>query len=173
MVHRYLKMALAISVGLLAGLWCLNNLLNLEMAHGAVSYALTQQNQAGYSVRIVPPIDSPVLAALGLAIILIAEGAAGALSLLGAWRMWLARRLDTALFAAGSQIAALGAGIAVLTWFLGFQVIGGAAINMGQAEGLGEALEGSFRFGAYSFLTLIYLGLPEREGGGAVAGHRD
>ena len=163
MVHRYLKMCLALSVGLLAGCWCLNNLLNLEIARGAVAYTLSQQDQTGYAVHLVPPIESPAIVWLALATICIAEAAAAAFSIAGAWRMWSARRLDQQSFAAGSQIAALGAGIAVLNWFLGFQVIGGAVVNMGQAEGLRGALEGAFRFGAYSFLTLIYLALPERE----------
>ena len=163
MVHRYLKIALAISLGLLAGFWCINNLLNLETVQGAVAYALSQESQTGYAVRIVPPIDSPALAAIGLAVIIIAEAAAAFFLLLGAWRMWSARPRDATSHAAGARIAALGAGIAVLNWFLGFQVIGGAAINMGQAEGLGQALEGAARFGMYSFLTLIYLSLPEPE----------
>jgi hypothetical protein len=32
---------------------------------------------------------------------------------------------------------------------------------MGQSEGARSALDGAFRFASYSFLTLIYLSLPE------------
>lgn len=49
----------------------------------------------------------------------------------------------------------------MLVWFLLFQVIGGTLILMGQSEGARPALDGAFRFAAYSFLTLIYLSLPE------------
>jgi predicted small integral membrane protein len=163
MEQRYLKVGLALAVGLLAGFWCLNNLLNLEIARGAVAYTLSQQDQAGYAVHIIPPVESPVATTLALAIICLAEAAAAALALWGAWRMWAARRLGGGSFAAAKRLAVLGSGIAVLNWFLGFQVIGGAGIMMGQAEGLQGTIEGAFRFGSYSFLTLIYLSLPEPE----------
>jgi len=83
--------------------------------------------------------------------------------------MWTARRNYEASFSAAKRFAALGAGIAVLTWFLGFQVIGGAGVMMGQAEGLQAAIEGAFRFGSYIFLTLISLSQPELQTSGFVA----
>jgi predicted small integral membrane protein len=165
MEQRYLKIGLAFAVGLLALAWCLNNLLNWGMAHGAVAYTLSQADQQGYEVHLVPPIEHPLAATLVLAAIVAGEGAAGALALLGAWRMWAARRLEAGAFAAAKRPAILGAGIAVLVWFLLFQVIGGALILMGQSEGARGALEGAFRFATYSFLTLIYLSLPEPEPG--------
>lgn len=41
MEQRYIKVGLALTVGLLAGLWAINNLLNWETARGAVAYALS------------------------------------------------------------------------------------------------------------------------------------
>ena len=75
--------------------------------------------------------------------------------------MWAARKADGREFAAAKRYAVIGAGIAVLVWFLLFQVLGGTLILMGQSEGARPALEGAFRFAAYSFFTLIYLSLPE------------
>lgn len=161
MEQRYIKIGLALAVGLLAGLWCINNLLNWETAWGAVAYVLSQEGQSGYAVHIIPAIDSPAAATLGLAIICLAEGAAAAFALAGGWRMWRARRADAAGFAAAKRLAIIGAGIALLNWFLGFAVIGGAGILMGQAEGMDAAMQGAFRFAAYSFLTLIYLSMAE------------
>lgn len=161
MEHRYLKMALALAVGLLATLWFANNLLNWEMAHAAVAYTLSQADQAGYPVHLVPSIDSPALATAALLGIVIGEGIAGALALAGSYRMWAARKLDDRAFCIAKRYAVLGSGVAVLVWFLLFQVIGGALILMGQSEGLVAVLEGAFRFAVYSFLTLIYLSLPE------------
>lgn len=161
MEQRYLKIALALAVGLLAALWFANNLLNWETAHGAVAYTLSQQDQAGYANHLVPPIDSPVVATIVLLVIVLGEGTAGALALAGAYRMWAARKLDEPAFRRGKRWAIVGAGVAVLVWFLLFQVIGGALILMGQSEGLRTTLEGAFRFAAYSFFTLIYLSLPE------------
>ena len=161
MEQRLIKIGLALAVGLLGGLWCINNLLNWETARGAVAYVLSQDGQSGYSVHIIPAIDSPLAATIGLAIICLAEGAAAVLALAGAWRMWRARRADEPGFAAAKRLAIIGAGIAVLNWFLGFAVIGGAGILMGQAEGMDAAMQGAFRFAAYSFLTLIYLSMAE------------
>ena len=161
MEHRYVKIALALAVGLLAGLWCINNLLNWETAHGAVGYALSQDNQSGYSVHIIPPIESPVAAAIGLALICTTEASAALFALLGAWRMWRARAADEAAFAVAKRFAVLGSGIAVLNWFLGFLVIGGTLIMMGQAEGMEGAMRGAVSMATLSFLTLIYLSMGE------------
>ena len=162
MEHRYLKIALVAAVGLLAGFWFLNNLLNWETAHGAVAYTLSQADQGGYPVHILPPINSDVATTVVLLTIVIGEGAAGVLALAGAYRMWSSRSLDDSQFDAAKRFAVLGTGIAVLVWFLLFQVLGGTLILMGQAEGLVSSLEGAFRFAGYSFLTLIYLSIPER-----------
>lgn len=161
MEQRYIKIGVALTVGLLAGLWAINNLLNWEMARGAVAYALSQESQSGYAVHIVPPIKSSFAATIGLAAIILAEATAGALALVGAWRMWLRRKAETALFAASKRLAMLGAGIAVLNWFLGFLVIGGTVIMMGQAEGMEGAMRGATSMASLSFLALIYLSMRE------------
>ncbi len=161
MEHRLLKTALALAVGLLASLWFANNLLNWETAHGAVGYTLSQADQAGYQNHLVPPITSSIAATAVLLVIVLGEGAAGGLSLAGAYRMWTARNADEVAFARAKRLAVLGCGTAVLVWFLLFQVFGGTLILMGQSEGARGALDGAFRFASYSFLTLIYLSLPE------------
>ncbi len=161
MEHRYLKTALALAVGLLASLWFANNLINWETAQSAVGYTLSQADQAGYENHLVPPITSSVAITVVLLAIVLGEGAAGCLGLAGAYRMWTARNGDEKAFAAAKRIAVLGCGTAVLVWFLLFQVLGGTLILMGQSEGARGALDGAFRFASYSFLTLIYLSLPE------------
>ncbi|HEX6376269.1 MAG TPA: DUF2165 family protein [Allosphingosinicella sp.] len=161
MEQRFLKMAFALAVGLLAGLWFANNLLNWDIAHGAVAYTLSQADQAGYPNHLIPAITSPALATLVLIAIVAGEGAAGGMALFGVFRMWSARKADQRSFMAAKRFALLGAGTAVLVWFLLFQVLGGTLILMGQSEGPRGALEGAFRFAAYSFFTLIYLSLPE------------
>jgi predicted small integral membrane protein len=75
--------------------------------------------------------------------------------------MWSQRNSETAAFATAKQFAVIGAGIAVLNWFLGFFVIGGTAIMMGQAEGMEGAIRGAISMATLSFLTLIYLSMSE------------
>lgn len=162
MEQRYIKLGLALTVGLLAGLWAVNNLLNWETARGAVAYALSQDNQSsGYAAHIVPPIKSQFAATIGLIVIVLTESAAGSLALFGAWRMWVQRHAETAAFAAAKRFAILGAGIAVLNWFLGFLVIGGTVIMMGQAEGMEGAMRGAISMATLCFLALIYLSMAE------------
>ena len=161
MEQRYIRIALALTVGLLAGLWAINNLLNWETAQGAVAYALSQDNQSGYAAHVVMPIKSSSAATVGLVVIVLAEAIAGSLALIGAWRMWSQRNAEAATFAAAKRFAILGSGIAVLNWFLGFGVIGGTAIMMGQAEGMEGAMRGAVAMASQCFLALIYLSMPE------------
>lgn len=161
MEQRYIKIGLALAVGLLAALWAINNILNWGTAHGAVAYALSQENQSGYLAHIAPPIHSPVAATIGLMIIVLTEAAAGLFALFGALRMWSQVRRGEAAFAEAKRFAILGAGLAVLNWFLGFLVIGGTVIMMGQAEGMEGAMRGAANMATLSFLTLIYLSMSE------------
>jgi len=161
MEQRYIKIGLALTVGLLGLLWSINNLINWEIAQGAVAYALSQDNQSGYASHIIPPIRSSAVATIGLVAIILTEATAGLLALYGAWRMWSSRYADAAGFAAAKRFAILGAGLAVLNWFLGFQVIGGTLIMMGQAEGMEGATRGAWAMASQSFLTLIYLSMAE------------
>jgi len=163
MEQRFIKLGLALTVGLLAGLWSINNLLNWETARGAVAYALSQDLQSGYRVHIVPPIKSSSAATIGLLAIVMTEATAGLLALFGAWCMWSQRSAETVAFAAAKRFAILGTGLGALNWFLGFGVIGGTAVMMGQAEGMEGAMRGAAAMAMQCFLTLIYLSLPEPE----------
>jgi len=171
MEHRYLKVILAVAVGLQALFWFGNNILNWDTATGAVAYALSQADQAGgYERHLVPPIDSPFLASLITAVVVLGEGAAGGLALWGAIQLWRNRYTAPDTFVSAKRFAVMGAGIAVLVWFLLFAVFGGALLQMGQAPGLRPAFDGAFKFASYSFLVLIYLSIPEpriQEGGSA------
>jgi predicted small integral membrane protein len=161
MEQRLIKIGLALTVGLLAGLWAINNILNWETAQGAVAYALGQKNQSGYPEHIVPPIKNSATASIGLLLIIFTEMTAGLLALVGSWRMWAQRKADAALFTAAKRFAILGAGVAVFNWFFGFLVVGGALIMMGQAEGMEGAMRGATSMGTMCFLSLIYLSMAE------------
>ena len=164
MEHRYLKIALTLSVGLLAFFYVAHNLANWSSATGAVGYVLSQQQHEVYPVSLVPAIADPTVHALVTAVICIGEAAAAIFALLGAWRLWSARRADAAVFTAAKSTAVIGAGLAALVWFL-FAVFGGALYQMWQTEVGAGSLEGAWQFSGLSFLTLIYLSLPEGEPG--------
>ena len=75
--------------------------------------------------------------------------------------MWSQRGADSVAFGIAKRFAVLGAGLAALNWFLGFLVIGGTAIMMGQAEGMEGAMRGAANMATLSLLTLIYLSMTE------------
>lgn len=163
MEHRYLKIALTLSVALLALFYAAHNIVNWSSATGAVGYVLSQQDHQAYSASLLPPIVSPAVHAIITGIICAGEIAAGVMCLIGAWRLWIARNADTVAFAAAKRLAVIGAGFAALVWFFLFAVFGGALFQMWQTEVGAASLEGAWQFSGLSFLTLLYLTLPYGE----------
>lgn len=163
MEHRYLKIALTLSVGLLALFYVVHNIVNWDSATGAVGYVLSREGHVVYPDSLVPSITSPTVHAVITAIICIGEAAAAILSLLGAWRLWSARNADVVAFAAAKRTAVVGVGLAALVWFFLFAVFGGALYQMWQTEIGAGSLEGAWQFSGLSFLTLLYLSLPHGE----------
>ena len=163
MEHRYLKIALTLSVGLLALFYVAHNIVNWTAATGAVGYVVSQQDHQAYPTTIVPAVASPAAHAGITALICAGELAAAILSLLGAWRLWAARNAGAAAFVASKRLAVIGTGLAALVWFFLFAVFGGALYQMWQTEVGAASLEGAWQFSGLSFLTLIYLCLPNGE----------
>ena len=164
MEHRYLKAALTLSVALLALFYFAHNLANWAAATGAVGYVLGLQDHQAYPVSLAPSISSTATHAAVTAIICAGELAAGLTALIGAWRLWSARKADRAGFAAAKTMAVIGAGTAALVWFLLFAVFGGAFYQMWQTEAGANSLQGAWQFSGLALLTLIYVSQPEPEG---------
>lgn len=163
MEHRYLKIALTLSVALLALFYVSHNIANWSAATGAVGYVLSQQEHQVYPVSLVPAITSSTIHALITGIICASEGAAAVISFFGAWRLWTARNVDPVVFTAAKRLAVIGVGLAALVWFFLFAVFGGALYQMWQTEVGAASLEGAWQFSGLSFFTLIYLSLPYGE----------
>lgn len=163
MEHRYLKIAVTLSVGVLALFYVAHNFANWSGANAAVAYVLSLADHTVYPVSLAPPVTQPVLISALVLVICAGEAAAATLSLIGSWKLWVARRAGAAEFASAKRYAVMGSGLAVLVWFLLFQVGGGALYQMWQTETGVNSLEGAFQFSGMSFLTLIYLSLPEPE----------
>lgn len=163
MEHRYLKIALTLSVALLALFYVAHNFANWDAARGAIGYVLGQADHVAYPTDLAPRIAGGPGVTIVLLVICAGEAAAGLTALAGAIRLWQARRADAAAFAAAKRLAVIGAGLAVLVWFLLFAAFGGALYQMWQTEVGAKSLEGAFQFAGLSFLTLIYLSLPEPE----------
>ena len=163
MEHRYLKIALTLSVALLALFYAAHNVANWSSAQAAVGYVLGQQEHAVYPNSLVPAISSPAAVTGALILICLGEFAAGACALIGTYRLWTARQASASEFAAAKRLAVIGSGLAGLVWFLLFAVVGGALFQMWQTQAGALSLEGAFQFSGLSLLTLIYTSLPEPE----------
>lgn len=161
MLDRNLKALFTALLGLMALFFVINNFVNLDRAHGSLAYVLSHADHVAYPKSFVPAL-SPAMAWIPTIAVLIAESATAAICLLGAMRLWNARK-DAAAFAAAKNMAKLGAGLAIFTWFGLFTVLGSAAHQMWQTE-IGEGSASSaFTFAALGFFTLLHLGQPEAE----------
>lgn len=159
MVERYLKIAFVAALGLMALLYVIHNIMNLQEAYGAVGYVLSLENNAIFDNNLLPAIPASVIPVAAW-IIFAFEIACGAVCLLGAWKLWQARG-DAEAFHAAKGTARLGAGLAVIIWFGFFGVIGGAGYQMWQSEIGAGSLTDAFKFSVWGLLVLLYLGQRE------------
>ncbi len=163
LTHRYLKIVLTLAVALLATFYVAHNIANWSSATAAVGYVLSQADHAIYPNDLAPAITSPALVAIATGIICAGEILVGVVALIGAFKLWGARKADAAAFSAAKKTAALGAGLGVIQWFFGFEVIGGALYQMWQTQIGGGSHHDAMTFAMLAFLTLIYLTQPEPE----------
>lgn len=162
MAIRYLKIILVFFVGLQALLYFSDNIINWSSAIHHVSYVLGMEEHAIYAASLLPPITNTVLVTIVLLFILAGELLVGALSLKGAWDLWKVRKSGPDAFNASKDYAILGTGMAMVVWFGGFIVLGGALFQMWQTQ-LGDAsLDGSFVYTVTAGLILLIVNQPDR-----------
>ena len=163
LTHRYLKIALTLTVALMAIFYVAHNLANWAAANGAVGYVLSLADHTAYPNSLVPPVHDPAMVMVAVGIICLSEISAGVVSLIGAFGLWRARKGDAAAFSAAKRLACLGAGLAALVWFFLFEVIGGALFQMWQTDVGGASHREAMSLAMLALLTLIYLSQPEPE----------
>lgn len=161
MAIRILKIVLVVFVGLQGWLYVAGNLANWDSGHGAVGYVLAMEGHEIYGNHIFPPVTSPALVTIAFLAIIAGEFLVGALSLVGALHLWKARHGDAQAFNSAKTFAILGAGMALVVWFGGFVVIGGALFQMWQTQIGTGSFEGAFIYGATSGLILLFVNSPD------------
>ncbi len=155
MTLRYLKIVLVLFVGLQGWLYVAGNLANWDAAVGAVSYVIGMGEHSVYPHPIFPPLAGRAWAVLGLLLILCGEFLVGALSLAGCRRLWKNRKADAATFNAAKSLALHGAAMAMVVWFGGFIVLGGALFQMWQTPVGDGSFDGAFVYAITSGLVLL------------------
>jgi len=161
MAIRYLKIVLLICVSLLGLLFAIQNLANLEQAYASLAYVMSNQDHVAYPNSAFPAITSPLLIWAALGAVLTGEFGAGFLAAKGSWDLFAHRKASAEAFNAAKTFGVLGCGVAVITWFGLFMVIGGAYFQMWQtAIGTGS-WSGSFYVAGASALVMIFLNMED------------
>ena len=161
MAIRYLKIMLVVFVGLQGFLYVAGNTANWDAGLGAVGYVLGMQGHETYATHIFPPVTGPTTVTIAFFLILTGEFLVGALSLKGAWDLWRMRKSSAGTFNAAKTYAVLGAGMAMVVWFGGFMVIGGALFQMWQTQIGAGSFHDAFNFAAISGLVLLLVNSPD------------
>lgn len=162
MAIRYLKIILVFFVGLQALLYVTGNIANWDSAVHHVGYVLGMEGHELYTVPIFPAITHGVLVTIAFLIILTGEFLVGALSLKGAWDLWKVRKDAADAFNASKTYAVLGTGMAMVVWFGGFIVIGGALFQMWQTQ-LGDAsFSGAFVYAVTAGVVMLFVNQPDK-----------
>jgi predicted small integral membrane protein len=161
MAIRYLKMILLICVSLLGLLFAFQNLANLDQAYATLAYVMSNQDHVAYPNSAFPAITSPVLIWVALGAVLTGEFGTGFLCVKGAWDLFANRSASADVFNAAKTFGILGCGVAVVTWFGLFMVIGGAFFQMWQTEIGAGSWESSFYMAGTSALVMIFLSMKD------------
>jgi len=129
---RLIKIAIAAFVAAFCLFYALQNLMNLQAAHGFVALMTSMSDHAAYPKHFGPAITSSTIVWVLLLIIIAGELLAGAFAAKGAVDMWKARAADADAFNASKTYACAACGVAILVWFGIFSAVGGAYFQMWQ-----------------------------------------
>ena len=137
--------------------YAIQNLVNRNEAYRAVEAVFGQAETPVYPRSLMPPVRSPALIWIALIVIIGAQLAAGAALALGSVQMFMAGGGSQADFAAATEWALVGAGIALLLWFGLFLTVGAALFQMWQTP-LGQGAMGdAYRNGVFAGLVMLIL----------------
>lgn len=102
--------------------------------------------------------SSPVIIWAGALFIMVSKLVAGSLCVIGALRMWGARKGDAVIFQQAKTIALSGCGIAVLMLFGGFIVIAESWFELWRSDVMrGPVLDSAFRYGGMIALIALFV----------------
>lgn len=162
MALRLIKTLLVAAVGLMCLFYALQNIANLNAAHGFVSAVFSNAGHEAYPNTFFFAIESSIIVWICLIFIIALELLAGIVALAGAFAMLRARQGDAIAFNNAKYFAYVGAGIALLVWFGLFTVFGGAFFQMWQTALGAGSLEGSFQYLGSIALVTLFVSMPDQ-----------
>ena len=129
---RHIKIGIAAFVAVFCLFYALQNLMNLQPAHGFVALMVGMSDHVAYPKHFGPPVTSSAIVWVMLFMIIAGELAAGLLAAKGSLNTWKARKADAEMFQASKTLAIAACGIAILVWFGIFSAVGGTYFQMWQ-----------------------------------------
>ena len=158
---RLIKVFLALSVALFCTFYAVQNIVNLQAAHGFVVYVASMADHTAYPAHLGPPVTGSFLTWTMLFVIIGLEMAAGLFAAKGAYDLFNARNGSADEFNAAKSYALVGCGVAMLVWFGLFSAIAGPYFQMWQTEAGLNALRDSSLFSIQNGVVLIVLALKD------------
>lgn len=154
---RLLKVLLVLFIGLHALLYALQNLANLDQAHAAIGYVLSNAEHEVYPSTMFFAITSPALHWVALWIVIVGELAIGYFGIKGAWDLFRVRNDTAERFHTAKTAGVWAAGLALLVWFGFFMTFGAAFFQMWQTQVGTGSMEGAFMYSMASVITMLFV----------------
>lgn len=158
---RLIKILLAAFVAIFCISYAIQNIVNLQAAHGFVAYVASMADHDAYPAHFGPAITAPALTWTMLWIIIALEMGAGLLAAKGAYDLFIARNATADNFNAAKSCAMAGCGVAIIVWFGLFSAIAGTYFQMWQTEAGLNALRDASMFSVQMAAVLLVLALKD------------
>ena len=158
---RIMKALLVLFIGLHGLIYALQNVANLDQAHGALAYVLSGADHQAYPHSLFVDVTSPALLWAALWLVIAGEAALGFFGVKGAWDMVAARNGTAEAFHHAKRAGLWAAALALLVWFGFFMTFGAAFFQMWQTEVGAGSMEGAFMYSMASAITMLFVYLTD------------
>lgn len=159
---RLLKAALVFFVGGLGFLTFLTNVTNAQDAYAAVAMALGMESTFGWEGLTWRAIDTPALAWMAFAIIVLMEGVVALLGFIGAWTIFAAREATAERFHEAKRPGLAACAVGMILWNGGFIVIGGEWFALWQTGDF-NPVPAAFRFATMLAAIAIFVAMRDTD----------
>lgn len=160
MIARLSKSALTLSLGIFALLVGVDNIIDYDTNFVFVQHVLSMDTTYPGNKLLWRAITSDWVYHAVYAVIIVSEIAVGVACVVGAWRIFAARRLSTQAFNGAKPLAIGGLAAGFALYFFGFLVVGGEWFQMWQSQ-TWNGQEAAFRFAASFGLVLIFVAMED------------
>lgn len=158
---RILKSVLVLIVALQALFYAINNIVNLDAAHGAIAYVMSMADNAAYPKAFGPPVTSPAPTWFATWLVIIGELTVALVAFKGVLDLLAASGKSADVFNRSKSWAVLGCGFAIVVWMGFFMTAGGAWFQMWQTQIGDSSLRGAFMFAASSGIVMLFVNQPD------------